>query len=168
MERRRARLAFDELLSLQLAVLSRRREQQHEVKGVSIVPPSGVIGGFLDNLPFPLTAAQRRCVKEIAGDLKRGTPPMNRLLQGEVGSGKTVVALAAMLSAAASGHQAAMMAPTELLAEQHFQSVAQLLGGLPPAGAERSPADRVPWRNWTHQCASGCSPGAPGPPPAGK
>ena len=127
----RTRLAFDELLSLQLAVLSRRREQQHEVKGVPVVPPSGVIGGFLDNLPFPLTGAQRRCVKEIAGDLKRGTPPMNRLLQGEVGSGKTVVALAAMLSAVASGYQAAMMAPTELLAEQHFQSVAQLLGGLP-------------------------------------
>ena len=127
----RLRLAFDELLTLQLAMLSRRREQHFDVKGAPITPPPGVISGFLQNLPFPLTEAQRRCIVEITHDLEQGTPPMNRLLQGEVGSGKTVVALAALLSVAAAGYQGAMMVPTEILAEQHFQSVCNLLSALP-------------------------------------
>ena len=127
----RNRLAFDELLCLQLAVLARRRDQQHEVQGIAISPPQGVVGRFLSGLPFSLTPAQRRCVVEITHDLHRGTPPMNRLLQGEVGSGKTVVALAALLSVAAAGRQGAMMAPTEVLAVQHFETVGRLLSGLP-------------------------------------
>ena len=127
----RTRLAFDELLVLQLAVLGRRRESQVEVTGVSVQPPAGVVESFLDSLPFDLTGAQARCIGEISEDMQRGAPPMNRLLQGEVGSGKTVVALAGLLSAAAAGFQGALMAPTEVLAEQHFRSVSRMLEGLP-------------------------------------
>ena len=128
----RSRLAFDELLTLQLAMLSRRRAaQQVEARGVSVAPAADVAGRFLASLPFALTGAQERCIGEIAGDLARAAPPMNRLLQGEVGSGKTVVALAALLSTAAAGFQGALMAPTEVLAEQHFRSTARLLEGRP-------------------------------------
>ena len=126
----RSRLAFDELLILQLAMLG-RRETQEDVRGVSIEPPGDVVENFLDSLPFELTGAQSRCIDEISTDMKRGSPPMNRLLQGEVGSGKTVVALAGLLSAAAAGFQGALMAPTEVLAEQHFRSVSRMLEGLP-------------------------------------
>ena len=126
----RSRLAFDELLTLQLAVLTRRHEAQAEVSGVPVSPAAGVVENFLESLPFELTAAQARCISEIARDMKRGAPPMNRLLQGEVGSGKTVVALAALLSTVAAGFQGALMAPTEVLAEQHFRSASRLLEGL--------------------------------------
>jgi ATP-dependent DNA helicase RecG len=126
----RRRLAFDELFTLQLAVLARRRLQHDNLKGVEIIAPADVIDGFYQTLPFPLTNAQRRCIQEIESDFRGGTPPMSRLLQGEVGSGKTVVALSAMLSVAAAGYQAAMMVPTEILAEQHFQSFGNLLSGL--------------------------------------
>ena len=126
----RRRLAFDELFTLQLAVLTRRRMQHDNVKGIEIDAPANVIDAFYDRLPFPLTNAQRRCINEIEADMRRGTPPMSRLLQGEVGSGKTVVALSALLSVAAAGYQGAMMVPTEVLAEQHFQSIGNLLSGL--------------------------------------
>ncbi len=126
----RRRLAFDELLSLQLAVLARRRRWNQGVTGVPIPINRKVLRRFVDSLPFPLTAAQRRCVTEILNDLDRGAPPMNRLLQGEVGSGKTVVVLVALLSAAAAGYQGAIMVPTEVLAEQHFQTITELLSGL--------------------------------------
>ena len=126
----RNRLAFDELFTLQLAVLSRSRQQRQDVVGVPIEVEDQLLEGFFSSLPFSLTAAQRRCVADIVEDLARGTPPMNRLLQGEVGSGKTVVALAALLATAAAGHQGAIMVPTEILAEQHFQTVSRLLSGL--------------------------------------
>jgi ATP-dependent DNA helicase RecG len=126
----RRRLAFDELLTLQLAVLSRRRHWSQGIEGVSVKADPEVLEGFMASLPFSLTGAQRRCVDEILGDLKRGTPPMNRLLQGEVGSGKTVVVLIALLAVAAAGYQGAVMVPTEVLAEQHFQTIARLLSGL--------------------------------------
>ena len=129
-EAARRRLAFDELFTLQLAVLGRRQRQTQDVRGVPIGPQPGIVEGFLSSLPFQLTGAQERCVQEIAGDLERGTPPMNRLLQGEVGSGKTVVALAALLKVAAEGYQGAVMVPTEVLAEQHFQTVSRLLSGM--------------------------------------
>ena len=126
----RRRLAFDELFTLQLAVLARRRMQHDNIKGIEIIAPANVIDGFYQTLPFPLTKAQRRCIQEIEVDFRAGTPPMTRLLQGEVGSGKTVVALSALLSVAAAGYQGAMMVPTEVLAEQHFQSIGNLLSGL--------------------------------------
>ena len=127
----RSRLAFDELLILQLAVAGRRRDSQVEVRGVPVRPPEHVVENFLASLPFVPTGAQSRCIEEIAGDMQRAAPPMNRLLQGEVGSGKTVVALAGLLSAASAGFQGALMAPTEVLAEQHFRSVSRMLEGLP-------------------------------------
>ena len=129
-EAARRRLAFDELLTLQLAVLHRRRQQRQNVQGIPIQASQQVLEGFLASLPFALTSAQRRCLEEVLADLARGTPPMNRLLQGEVGSGKTVVALAALLAVAAAGYQGAIMAPTEVLAQQHFQTVSRLLGDL--------------------------------------
>ncbi len=126
----RRRLAFDELFTLQQAVLGRRQHLRQDVKGVAIPPHPEAQQGFLESLPFQLTPAQQRCVREIVGDLEQGTPPMNRLLQGEVGSGKTVVALVALLQVAAAGYQGAIMVPTEVLAEQHFQTVAGLLSGV--------------------------------------
>jgi ATP-dependent DNA helicase RecG len=126
----RRRLAFDELLTLQLAVLSRRRQWAQGIAGVPIEADPKVLDGFMESLPFPLTGAQQRCIAEILADMQREGPPMNRLLQGEVGSGKTVVVLVALLAAAAAGYQGAVMVPTEVLAEQHFQTIARLLGGL--------------------------------------
>ncbi|MFQ6028269.1 MAG: ATP-dependent DNA helicase RecG, partial [Dehalococcoidia bacterium] len=126
----RRRLAFDELLVLQLAVLSRRQQRNQGVEGVAIEADSRVLDSFISTLPFPLTSAQKRCVSEILTDMKQVTPPMNRLLQGEVGSGKTVVVLVALLAAAVAGYQGAIMVPTEVLAEQHFQTVSQLMSGL--------------------------------------
>ncbi|MCH8280612.1 MAG: ATP-dependent DNA helicase RecG [Chloroflexi bacterium] len=129
-ESARRRLAFDELFTLQLAVLARRHQQTHDVQGTAIEIQEKLLDAFFGSLPFQLTGAQRRCTDEILTDLRRGTPPMNRLLQGEVGSGKTVVAVAALLAVAAAGYQGAIMVPTEVLAEQHFQTVAKLLSGL--------------------------------------
>ena len=129
-DRARRRLAFDELLTLQLSVLSRRQREVGLLDGVNIEAATGFLESFLSNLPFALTGAQRRCLDEILGDVARGTPPMNRLLQGEVGSGKTVVVLVALLAAISRGYQGAIMVPTEVLAEQHFQTVTRLLGGM--------------------------------------
>ena len=126
----RRRLAFDELFLLQMAVLIRRRTWQESVEGIRIEADPGVLQGFRASLPFSLTQAQERCIEETMGDMGRGTPPMNRLLQGEVGSGKTVVALTALLAAVGAGYQGSIMVPTEVLAEQHFSTVSRLLGSL--------------------------------------
>ena len=126
----RRRLAFDELLILQLAVLQRRRHRNLTMSGVSLNVDSLVVNKFIDSLPFPLTNAQQRCVLEILENIRTGTPPMNRLLQGDVGSGKTVVVLIALLVAISAGYQGGLMVPTEILAEQHFQTIASLLGAV--------------------------------------
>jgi len=125
-EAARRRLAFDELLLLQLAVLMRRSRWQEE-EGIPLKPVSPTLRTFVEALPFQVTEAQKRVLSEAVSDLERGTPPMSRLLQGDVGSGKTVLALATLLIAAAAGYQGAMMAPTEILAEQHFLTVSKLL-----------------------------------------
>jgi len=138
-EAARRRLAFDELFALQLAVLRRRQHQQQDVQGIPIGAQEEILDRFFSSLPFRLTTAQQRCIKEITADLERGTPPMNRLLQGEVGSGKTVVALAALLAVASAGHQGAIMVPTEVLAEQHFQTVGALLSGMGSPVQEDNP-----------------------------
>ena len=130
LEEARKRLAFDELLLLQMAVLMRRRDWQDSLEGIPVRADPKVLESFTASMPFRLTDAQERCLGEIIGDLARGTPPMNRLLQGEVGSGKTVVALAALLATVASGRQGSIMVPTEVLAEQHFATVSRLLAGL--------------------------------------
>jgi len=122
----RRRLAFDELLLIQLGVLRRRREWQEGEPGISLPAREGVLEDFAALLPFELTAAQHRVIGEIMGDMSRPLP-MSRLLQGDVGSGKTVVAAAAALVAVRNGYQAALMAPTEVLAQQHHRTVARLL-----------------------------------------
>ena len=129
-DRGRRRLAFDEILAFQLAILGRRHYRERNAVGLPIKYHAPTVDGFLSGLPFAPTAAQLRCVAEILADLGRGSPPMSRLLQGEVGSGKTLVALASILAAASAHRQSALMAPTEVLAEQHFRTVSQLLEGF--------------------------------------
>jgi len=118
----RKRLAFDELFLLQLGVLSKKREWQEGQPGSPFSLNRDDLAKFINSLPFKLTGAQQRALDDILADLQRSRP-MSRLLQGEVGSGKTVVATIALLVAAANNHQGALMAPTEILAEQHFRSV---------------------------------------------
>jgi ATP-dependent DNA helicase RecG len=114
----RRRLAFDELLLLQIWLARRRRERESEL-APALGPPGELVGRYRGVLPFQLTEHQERAIAELDGDLERRVP-MQRLLQGEVGSGKTVVALYALLRAVEAGKQGALMAPTETLAEQHF------------------------------------------------
>ncbi len=125
----RRRLVVDELLRLQLALVMRKRAIERESKGIRHVVGGELVRRFHEALPFPLTGAQRRAIDEIAGDLA-GTHPMHRLLQGDVGSGKTLVAVTALLMAVQGGYQGAFMAPTEVLAEQHGLSVRHVLGSL--------------------------------------
>ena len=129
-ERGRRRLAFDEVLAFQLAILGRRRHRERNAVGVPVQYHQAIVDGFLGSLPFTPTGAQMRCVGEILGDMARGAPPMSRLLQGEVGSGKTLVALAAVLAATSAQRQSALMAPTEVLAEQHFGTISRLMGSF--------------------------------------
>ncbi len=127
-ESARRSLALRELLIIQLGVLRRRQAWQASGRANPLALSTTALEGFVASLPFPLTAAQRRAMAEIAADIAR-TVPMSRLLQGEVGSGKTVVATAALLAAAASGCQGAIMAPTEVLAEQHYRTLSALFSG---------------------------------------
>ena len=122
----RVRLAFDELFLLQLGVLGQKRNWQESQPGKPLAIEKQVLDTFLGSVPFELTQAQHRALDEILADLQKPRP-MSRLLQGEVGSGKTVVATAALLMAAANGYQGAFMAPTEILAEQHFTNLCQIL-----------------------------------------
>ncbi|GAB6184230.1 ATP-dependent DNA helicase RecG [Thermodesulfovibrio hydrogeniphilus] len=123
------RLIFDELFLLQLGILLIKQNRLAE-KGISFSPSGKLLNVFFEKLPFKLTSAQERVIKEILEDMKKPIP-MNRLLQGDVGSGKTVVAVSAMLAAVECGYQAALMAPTEILAEQHYLNISSLLKELP-------------------------------------
>ncbi|MGI8756073.1 MAG: ATP-dependent DNA helicase RecG [Acidimicrobiales bacterium] len=125
----RTRLAFDELLRVQLALVMRKRALERTARGIVQDTSGELVGRFHDALGFPLTAAQRHAIDEITADLG-GPHPMHRLLQGDVGSGKTVVAVSALLTAVQGGHQGALMAPTEVLAEQHFGTIRELLADL--------------------------------------
>ncbi len=125
----RRRLVFDELFRLQLALVLRKRAIERTEVGLAHQVDGALLNGFTDGLPFDLTGAQRRAIDEIRKDLARPVP-MHRLLQGDVGSGKTLVAVATMLAAVDGGHQAALMAPTEVLAEQHYAGISRLLEGL--------------------------------------
>jgi ATP-dependent DNA helicase RecG len=128
-ERARERLAFDELLRVQLVLVERKRRFERENIGIRHQVNGEMQERFIAALPFPLTRAQQRVIAEINADL--ATPiPMHRLLQGDVGSGKTVVAVAAMLAAVQGNHQGALMAPTEVLAEQHYAGIQRLLHDL--------------------------------------
>src|SRR5690606_26194929 len=122
------RLAFDELLAQQLSM--RRHYAHRRSLAAPALPPSGTLAqALLQTLPFSLTAAQEKAVREISHDLAH-PHPMQRLLQGDVGSGKTIVAAMAALQAIENGWQVAMMAPTEILAEQHYQKMRSWLAPL--------------------------------------
>ena len=124
------RLKFDELLGVQLNIQQRRTERLAKSNGFLFTRVGGVFNTFYtENLPFPLTGAQKRVIREIRRDTVTGFQ-MNRLLQGDVGSGKTLVALMSMLLAVDNGFQACMMAPTEILARQHYATVCKMLDGM--------------------------------------
>jgi ATP-dependent DNA helicase RecG len=128
-EAARRRLVFDELLRIQLALVLRKRMIETTSLGIEHGTTGTLVPRFLGGLPFELTGDQAKVIAEITADLARPTP-MHRLLQGDVGSGKTVVAIAALLTAVEGGHQGAFMAPTEVLAEQHFTSMRPMLEGI--------------------------------------
>jgi ATP-dependent DNA helicase RecG len=147
-DRARQRLKFDELFFLGLGVAFRKHRVEREVAGIAHDLGGTLADRFVKALPFEPTAAQRRAMDEIAEDMAAGSP-MNRLLQGDVGSGKTVVALYGCLVAIQSGNQAAIMAPTEVLAGQHLRKVEELLAPLDgrkisgPGPAEQSPQESL-------------------------
>ncbi len=127
----RKRLKFDELLLLQLELLLRKQIAMKKVKGFVFSEVGEVFNSFYNShLPFALTGAQKRVLKEIRHDVLQGKH-MNRLVQGDVGSGKTLVALLTMLMAVGNGFQAALIAPTEILAAQHYETISSLLKELP-------------------------------------
>jgi len=130
MERARRRLAFEEFLVIQIGVLQQRRRWR-EQPGKALRFDEKNLASFIASLPFELTRAQKRALDEIMGDVQQ-TAPMSRLLQGDVGSGKTVVAAAAMLAAVWNGAQATLLAPTEILAEQHFKTLSRVYGDKGP------------------------------------
>ena len=131
MSRARQRLKFEELFYVQLNILRYASDQRRKYRGYVFGKVGDIFNTFYhSHLPFPLTGAQKRVVREIRADMRSGRQ-MNRLLQGDVGSGKTLVALMAMLIALDNGYQACIMAPTEILAEQHLQTIRDFLGDMP-------------------------------------
>ncbi|MHB1138535.1 MAG: ATP-dependent DNA helicase RecG, partial [Microthrixaceae bacterium] len=135
MQRARQRLVFDELLRIQLSLVQRKRDLERDAVGIlqavgdEVGDAPGLVRSFVDALPYDLTGAQSRAIAEIDADLASPVP-MHRLLQGDVGAGKTLVAVHAMLTAVQGGHQAALMAPTEVLAEQHATSIRAVVADL--------------------------------------
>ena len=125
----RKRLAFEEFFYIQMGVLQRRRELQRN-PATALPSDAALLEQFTGRLPFALTGAQQRVLGEVARDIAR-TVPMTRLVQGDVGSGKTAVAAGAMWVASANGIQSALLAPTQILAEQHHRGIARVLEGLP-------------------------------------
>ncbi|MDR1078541.1 MAG: ATP-dependent DNA helicase RecG [Propionibacteriaceae bacterium] len=139
-ERGRRRLLFDEAFATQVAMAYRRADAAHHTALPRSARPEGLLAAFDAGLPFALTGQQAEVGRQLAADLNR-TRPMRRLLQGEVGSGKTIVALRAMLTVVDGGGQACLLAPTEILAQQHARTVSDLLGDLgqgPLVGPDRA------------------------------
>ena len=125
------RLKFEELFYIQLNILRYTRARQQKSKGLCFTVVGNLFNDFYaHHLPFPLTGAQKRVIREMRADMNSGRQ-MNRLLQGDVGSGKTLVAIMTMLIAIGNGYQAVIMAPTEILAEQHYVTISQALEGMP-------------------------------------
>jgi len=125
----RKRLVLDELLRVQLALVQRKRHVERTTRGITQVTEGPLLDAFVSRLPFTLTDDQQAAIAEIAADLA-APHPMHRLLQGDVGAGKTVVAVWTLLAAVEGGHQGAFMAPTEVLAEQHAAGIRALLDGV--------------------------------------
>ena len=137
----RDRLVFDELLRLQLKLIMRKRAVEQAAVGISHDTGGELVDRFTTSLGFPLTSAQSRVIGEVVADMARPVP-MHRLLQGDVGAGKTVVAVAALLTAVQGGHQGALMAPTEVLATQHYLGVRSLLDGVVVPASDSLLAER--------------------------
>ena len=137
----RRRLVFDELFRIQLELLQRKKFIENNSIGIIHSNDEGLAENFFENLPFDLTQAQKRVIDEIRNDLHKKTP-MHRLLQGDVGSGKTIVAVFTILKAVQGGHQGALMAPTEVLAEQHYLGISKLLEDLIVADSTNLLGDR--------------------------
>ncbi|MFZ5816744.1 MAG: ATP-dependent DNA helicase RecG [Bacillota bacterium] len=127
--RARTTLAFEELLVLQVGLALIRQQTVEEQVGIAHGPDGEITRRFYDSLPFRLTEAQERVIRQVKQDME-GTKPMNRLVQGDVGSGKTMVAAAALAKAVDSGHQGVLMAPTEILAEQHYLNLRRIFAPL--------------------------------------
>jgi ATP-dependent DNA helicase RecG len=125
----RKRLVLDELLRVQLALVQRKRHIERTTPGIAQMTAGPLLDAFVDRLPFDLTSDQQQAIGEIAADLA-APHPMHRLLQGDVGAGKTTVAVWTLLAAVEGGHQGAFMAPTEVLAEQHAEGIRALLDGV--------------------------------------
>jgi ATP-dependent DNA helicase RecG len=128
-EKARRRLAFDELLRVQLVLVLRKKALERDALSLRHQVGGELVRRFHAALPYGLTGAQTRTIAEIEGDLA-GPHPMHRLLQGDVGAGKTTVAVSALLAAVQGGHQGALMAPTEVLADQHYVGITRMLAGL--------------------------------------
>lgn len=126
--RARRRLAFDELLLLQLGVAMKRAQLRDATRSPALTWTATIDQRIRARVPYTLTSGQEQVIADLIGDLTTSVPT-NRLIQGDVGAGKTIVALYAMMLAVASGHQASLMAPTEILAEQHFAGISRLLAG---------------------------------------
>lgn len=123
-------LVFEELFLIQLKLALLREENNKSISSIPLeIKKDGLVMRFINSLPFELTGAQKRAVNEILNDLN-STKPMQRLLQGDVGSGKTVVACIMLLAAIENGYQAAIMAPTEILAQQHYNNLVKWLTPL--------------------------------------
>jgi ATP-dependent DNA helicase RecG len=135
----RKRLAFDELFFIQLGALSKKRRWQEDQPGKTIAINKPLIHQILGCLSYTLTDAQKRVLDEIVSDMEK-TKPMSRLLQGEVGSGKTIIAIVALLNSVANGYSGALMAPTGILAEQHFANFRKLLSQM---GEENNTIDGI-------------------------
>jgi len=133
LEAARKRLVFEELFLLQLALAIRKQGMELPGEGIAFTIPDTFAQDVKQVLPFEMTDAQKRVTQEILGDMRKPTC-MNRLLQGDVGSGKTAVAVAAMMVAVRNGYQAALMAPTEILAEQHYLAMSEMFGNLDMLG----------------------------------
>ncbi|MGF1601609.1 MAG: ATP-dependent DNA helicase RecG [Thermosynechococcaceae cyanobacterium] len=129
LDRARRRLIFDEFFYLQLGLLLRRQQQRQTQQSNPLSARGELIENFYNVIPFQFTGAQQRVVKEILTDIE-SPEPMNRLVQGDVGAGKTVVAVVALLAAIQSGYQTALMAPTEVLAEQHYRKLVEWFNQL--------------------------------------
>ncbi|MBU4305544.1 MAG: ATP-dependent DNA helicase RecG [Candidatus Omnitrophica bacterium] len=129
LQKAKERLIFNEFFLLQLALGLKRRDIKESAKGIKFNISAGLLGRFKSRLPFTLTASQQKVVAEIEADMA-SQKPMNRLLQGDVGSGKTIVSIWAMVICVQNGFQAALMAPTEILAEQHHRTIKAMLEPL--------------------------------------
>ena len=150
LEKARYRLKFEELFFLQLSLLKQKYVRSRSEEGITMPRVGDAFNSCYQSLPFPLTGAQKRVITEIRNDMKSGHQ-MNRLLQGDVGSGKTMVAVLTALIAIGNGYQACIMAPTEVLAQQHFKNIQKFLDPTGVKSALLTGSSRISERREVHQ-----------------